>query len=107
MAEEILHRLEEIFSRQIFNAICEKITEDFFGNEMDLRTAIVARPDLFERAFHSIFGNTGFRILEPVYDELHKEFGLDKDLTYLGRGDFAKFMGMKSVNSNTPRLASV
>lgn len=107
LADELLHRLEEIFSPRIFYAICEKIRDDFFGYEMDVQTAIAERPNLFERAFVPVFGKMGVTILENVCSELHKEFRLDKDLAYSGGGDFAKFMGMKTINSNSPRLARV
>ena len=55
LAETILGSLEKTFGPVVFPVLMDIIVEDYLG-EMDARTAIIKRPDLFVRAFVGMLG---------------------------------------------------
>ena len=67
------------------------IVEDYLG-EMDARTAIIKRPDLFERAFVGMLGEPGKKILADICEGLCMEFLLDRNAAGLRTGDLAECM---------------
>jgi hypothetical protein len=82
--------MKEIFGIRVFDDIAAKITDEDFGGKMDIRTSIIIRPDLFERALIGILGEAGERILEYIWDSrLCNQFELDSSMTYHNIGDLA------------------
>lgn len=71
----------------------ELIAEDYLG-EMDARTAIIERPDLFERAFVGLLGEAGKKILADICEGLCAEFLLDENAADLKTGDLAECMAI-------------
>ncbi len=68
---------------------------------MDVRTAIIHRPELFERGFIGIVGEIGENILRYIWcTELRKQFDLDSGETYETRGDLEKCMGGIRTRAN-------
>ncbi|AIC16890.1 hypothetical protein [Nitrososphaera viennensis] len=76
-ADAILADLQAIFGARVFDALAATIVKDHLGGEMDVRTAIMQRPDLFERAFIAILGEIGERVLAFVCNKL--QAGLPPD----------------------------
>jgi len=97
-AEALFTNLESLLGPRVFDAIIEKISYEYLGDELGLGTAIIERPDLFERAFIGIFGEEiGQEILAKTCERTKHELGLDKEaeyneITYSVKGDFAKFV---------------
>jgi hypothetical protein len=89
LADAILASLKETFGPLVFTALMDMISEDYLG-EMDARTAIIERPDLFERAFVGMLGVPGKKILADVCEELCAKFFIDRNAAGLGTGDLAK-----------------
>lgn len=83
--------LEEILGIRILEAVAAKISEDYQGGEMDIRYAIIHRPDLFERAFIGMLGDIDERILGHVWcSKLCEQFNLHPALTYHTAGDLIR-----------------
>ncbi|HZT34343.1 MAG TPA: hypothetical protein VFA15_00370 [Nitrososphaera sp.] len=91
LAETILGSLEKTFGPVVFPALMDIIVEDYLG-EMDARTAIIKRPDLFERAFVGMLGEPGKKILADICEGLCMEFLLDRNAAGLRTGDLAECM---------------
>ncbi|MEO9364139.1 MAG: hypothetical protein ABI348_09585 [Nitrososphaera sp.] len=91
LAEAILGSLEKTFGPVVFPALMDIIAEDYLG-EMDAHTAIIKRPDLFERAFVGMLGEPGKKILADICEGLCTEFLLDREAAGLRIGDLAKCM---------------
>ncbi len=91
IADALLRNLENTLGIRVFEALITKISLDYLGGEMDVRTAIIDRPDLFERAIIGMFGGTGERILAHIWCvNLRKQFRLDFDLVYHSAGDLVR-----------------
>lgn len=93
LADVILASLKETFGPLVFTALMDMISEDYLG-EMDARTAIMERPDLFERAFVGMLGAPGKKILADICEELCAKFLVDRDAAGLGTGDLARCMAI-------------
>lgn len=87
-ADLLLSRLESILEPDVFDILIDNMTAEYLG-EMDVRTAIVKRPDLFERAFLSVLGNAGEPILKIICDEMRTQHRL-KIAPYSKAGDLVK-----------------
>lgn len=61
LADAMLANLQEIFGSRVFDTMVAMIVENNLGGEMDIRTAVMQRPDLFERAFIGILCDVGER----------------------------------------------
>jgi hypothetical protein len=96
IADALLGNLKGVFGSSVFSALSTKMTKDYLGDEMDIRTALINRPDLFERIFIGILGTAGERILAWTWDKLSGELALDKDIQYAKKGDLARCMAMIS-----------
>jgi hypothetical protein len=91
VADVLLINLEGILGTLAFDAIVEKISEDYLGNKMDICATIIRRPDLFERALIAILGEIGGRILAYIWcSKLCKQLNLGSALTYQKAGDLTK-----------------
>ena len=91
VADVLLINLEGIIGTLAIDAIVEKISEEYLGNEMDICATIIRRPDLFERALIAILGEIGGRILAYIWcSKLCKQFRLDPSLTYQKAGDLVR-----------------
>ncbi len=95
VSDALLMNLEEVLGSKVFHTVSIVITRDYLGDEMDLQTAIINRPDLFERAFIGMTGDIGERILRHIWSSnLREQFGLEFEETYQGAGDLAKCIHM-------------
>jgi hypothetical protein len=91
VVEALLMNLKDLLGGKVFHTISIVITRDYLGDEMDLRTAIMNRPDLFERAFIGLTGDIGERILQHIWcSKLREQFDLQFEETYQVAGDLAK-----------------
>jgi hypothetical protein len=84
--------LGEIFGPRVFDTLEAKITEEYLGEEMDLASALIKRPDLFERAIVSILGSAGVPALGAVLDKLQNKLDLGDCAEYSKLGDFPDWM---------------
>lgn len=91
VADALVTELQFLLGTEVFSALSRTISRDFLGDEMDLRTSIIYRPELFERAFIGIIGDIGVGILEHIwYTKLRMQFDLDSSESYQIAGDLAK-----------------
>lgn len=87
----MLADLEDTLGIRVFEALVTKISVDYLGGEMDVRTAIIERPDLFERAFIAILGEIGERILAYIWcAKLCHKLNLGSLPMYQKAGDLTK-----------------
>lgn len=93
LADAIFDNLRLIFGPIVFPALMEMMAEDYLG-EIDVRTAIITRPDLFERAFVGTLGEPGKKILANICKGLCARFLIDGDAAGLDAGNLAKCMSM-------------
>ncbi|MEO9363207.1 MAG: hypothetical protein ABI348_04830 [Nitrososphaera sp.] len=94
LADAMLDDLQALFGSRVFELLAATIVKDHLGGEMDMRAAIIQRPDLFERAFIEVLGETGERILMNVCGRLHAELHLDENSAYSKAGDLARCMAI-------------
>jgi hypothetical protein len=93
--------LEFAFGATIFEALSEEISQEFLKGKIGVRTAIIHKPELFERAFIEILGEMGERILGCIWNsELRSKFSLDINLGYHEAGDLAKCIGALHARGN-------
>lgn len=72
----VMSDLERILGSQVYDALLQEIQDTSLGG-MDIKTSILQRPDLFERAFIAITGAAGAKILRHICDGIRGEFGLE------------------------------
>ncbi len=95
VVDALLMNLEDLLGSKVFHTISIVITRDYLGDEMDFRTAIINRPDLFERAFIGLIGDIGEKILQHIWcSKLREQFDLEFEETYQTAGDLAKCIHM-------------
>lgn len=113
VADAVLTDLHAVFGTRVFDTLVAMMVENHLGGEMDIRTAIMQRPDLFERAFIGILGEVGERILASVCNNtlpLMRQAELPRDGTnndddssnvvaYSKAGDFAKYISAATTIS--------
>lgn len=63
-AAAIISNLEGLLGKRAIASIQMEIEENYFGKELSLASALVQRPDLFEKAFMAILGSAALAILE-------------------------------------------
>lgn len=89
-ADMILKYLRDVLGDLVFDSLVYRIETEYLG-EMKIKTAILRRPELFERTFLDVLGGeAGVRILIDTCNNVGKR--LDIDASYSSRGDFAQFM---------------
>ncbi|HVX02069.1 MAG TPA: hypothetical protein VHA09_02850 [Nitrososphaera sp.] len=94
LVDAILGDLRRVFGPIVFPALMSMIADDYLG-EMDVRTAIIARPDLFERAFIGTLGTPGEKILADICEGLYARFLIDKNAVGLvDTGNLARCMAI-------------
>lgn len=86
--------METIFGSKLMAILLKELQENYFGEEMDVKRAILERPELFERAFHAMLGKAGHAILAIVCKKVYAQLELDKEIKYMKFGDLAKCMAM-------------
>lgn len=94
LADAILNELQAMFGSRVFDLLAATIVKDHLGGEMDVRAAIIQRPDRFERAFIEVLGETGERILMNMCSRLHAELNLEGNFAYSKAGDLARCMAI-------------
>jgi hypothetical protein len=99
IADAMLSRLKSILGPHVYDLLLEKIATEYLGSEMDVRTAIMQRPEYFERAFVALLGTGGEHLLVSICAELHKEFQLDIGIIYTKIGDLKKCIEMLAPTS--------
>lgn len=92
MADLLLTRLEEALGPNIFDALILWIANEYLG-EMEVRTAIIKRPDLFERAFIHALGEAGEALLKTICGDIHKDYAL-AGRQYSKKGDLPACIAM-------------
>ena len=104
VADALLINLENTLGIRVFDALITNISLDYLGGEMDIRTAIIERPDLFERAIIGMLGSIGERILARIWCvNLREQFRLDPRLIYHNAGDLVRCIEAirKRANENS------
>lgn len=67
--DTILTELHAIFGTRVFDVLVAAMTENYLDGKMDIRTTMIQRQDLFERAFIGILSEAGEKILARVCDD--------------------------------------
>lgn len=105
VADVLLRDLQCILGTEVFSALSKLITRDYLGDEMDLRTAIIYRPELFECAFIGVIGAMGEKLLEYIWSsKLQEQFKLTSSETFQSVGDLAKCIRAIHGKANVDRL---
>jgi hypothetical protein len=92
IADSILANLKEIFGWSVYDMLIRKITQNYLNNKIDIRTAIIEHPAVFERAFIGLIGPLGEKFLADVCKEVKSELNLNHYATYSKAGDFEKYI---------------
>lgn len=96
IADEILANLKEIFGWSFYDLLTKKIVHDYLYDKVDIRTAIIEYPSVFERAFIGLIGPLGEKFLANVCENVQHDLGLDNSVRYSRGGDFAKYIAVVS-----------
>ncbi|AIF84313.1 hypothetical protein NTE_02259 [Candidatus Nitrososphaera evergladensis SR1] len=96
IADAVLSGLKETFGWSVYDLLIKKITQNYLNNKIDIRTAIVEHPAVFERAFIGLIGPLGEKFLADVCEKVQSELDLDHYATYSRVGDFAKYIMIAS-----------
>ncbi len=96
IADEILANLREIFGSAFYNLLTKKIVHDYLYDKVDIRTAIIEYPSVFERAFIGLIGPLGEKFLATVCENVLYHLGLDDTVRYSQVGDLVKFIALVS-----------
>lgn len=88
----VLMHLKSMLGPQVTAVLLKELQENYFGAEMDVKTVIAQRPELFERALQGVLGRAGQTILVIICKKVHAQFNLDASMTYSKFGDLAKCM---------------
>lgn len=96
VADAILDNLMEIFGWSVYDMLTRKIMQNYLNNKIDIRTAIIEEPGVFERAFIGLIGPLGEKFLANVCEKVQSELDLNHHTTYSKVGDFAKYIKVVS-----------
>ncbi len=58
----------------MFDALVINIVDNFFGGQMELRSAIIQRPELFENALTTAIGTAAEKILSHICQQISSEY---------------------------------
>ncbi len=86
----MLQNIKDVLGPEVYDVIMTRIAEDYLDPEMDIRTAVMQRPDIFEGALVELLGQMG----EILLVKMCQDIGLDDSLHYSRPGDLAKCMAM-------------
>ncbi|WP_148701103.1 hypothetical protein [Candidatus Nitrososphaera evergladensis] len=100
IADAILANIKEIFGWNVYDMMTRKIMENYLNNKIDIRTAIVEHPAVFERAFIGLIGPLGEKFLADVCEKVQSELDLDQSTRYSKAGDLAKYIRTASNSSS-------
>jgi hypothetical protein len=92
IADTILSNLKEIFGWSAYDMLTRKIMRDYLNNKMDIRTAMIEHPDIFERAFIGLIGPLGEKFLANICKKMQSDLNLSQDISYSKVGGFAKYI---------------
>ncbi len=92
VANAILADMREIFGQGFYNLLTTKIARDYLNDKVDIRTAIIKYPSVFEQAFIGLIGPLGEKFLANVCENVQHDLGLDDSIRYSKVGDFAKYI---------------
>lgn len=91
VVDALILSLEAVFGVRVYEAIGRMLSEEYFGGEMDVRSALIHRPELFEKAFIGLLGDAGEKMLSEIWhSKLNDKFALDSSMTYRKAGDLVK-----------------
>lgn len=99
ISEAVLAHLKSMLGPQVTAVLLRELQENYFGAEMDIKTVIIERPELFERAFAGVLGRAGQAILLIICKKIYSQFSLDASVTYSNFGDLIRCMTKASVRS--------
>lgn len=92
IADAILVNLEEILGWSVYDKLTRKIMQNYLNNKIDIQTAIIEQPAVFERAFIGLIGPLGEKFLADVCEKVQSKLDLDNYATYSRSGDFAIYI---------------
>jgi CheY-like chemotaxis protein len=95
LAESLMSVTKSFLGPRVFDAFSKRMTDEYLGGEMSAYSAIVQRPELFERAFIGMLGQgAGEAILGQICKQAASELGFQDAIatTYSRKGDFAIFV---------------
>jgi hypothetical protein len=90
IADTMLQNLRESLGAEAYDIVMSRIVKDYFGEKIDIHTAIIQRPEVFESAFVDLLGQMGRILLTKLLDDICPESIID--LHYSKAGDFAKYV---------------
>lgn len=96
IADAILANLNEIFGWSVYEMLIRKIMQNYLDSKIDVRTAIIEQPAVFERAFLGLIGPLGEKFLVDVCEKVQADLELDSYAQYSKTGDFAKYIKLVS-----------
>ncbi|AIF82325.1 hypothetical protein NTE_00243 [Candidatus Nitrososphaera evergladensis SR1] len=89
LVDAMLQNVRATLGREAYDVVMSKIIGDYFGESMDIREAIMCRPELFETAFLELLGQMGIILLSKSLAETCPE---SIGMQYSKRGDFARYI---------------
>lgn len=96
IADAILANLKEIFGWNVYDILTKKIMQNYLNNRMDIRTAIIREPAIFESAFLGLIGPLGEKFLADVCEKVQSDLALDRLATYSRIGDLERYVTVVS-----------
>lgn len=96
IADGILANMKEIFGSAFYDLLTKKIVHDFLLDKVDICSAIIEYPSVFERALIGLIGPMGENFFVNVCEKVQAELGLDDSTSYMKGGDLAKFIAVVS-----------
>ncbi len=96
IAVAILANLKEIFGTAFYDLLTKKIVHDYLLDKVDVCSAIIAYPSVFERAFIGLIGPLGENFLVRACEKVQVDLGLDDSVRYSKIGDLEKFIAVVS-----------
>jgi len=100
MIDSILQNLKDILGEEVYDIVMSRIVTQSFGKTINVRTAIIEDPELFESALLSLLGEMGRILLTKSLDEISAETICGQH--YSKSGDFARYIRKQRV----PAMAS-
>lgn len=89
LVDGMLQNIRATLGREAYDVVMSKIIGDYFGETIEIREAIMYKPELFETAFLELLGQMGFVLLAKSLAETCPE---SIGMQYSKRGDFARYI---------------
>lgn len=95
-ASAFLSNLETLLGKRAMTSIKSEIEENYFGRELSFESALVQRPELFEKAFAALLGSAAAAIFVLAMDAAAAQLGMGAAFAGLNSGSLAKHLALLS-----------